>query len=64
MITQQLLEYIKQRKQQGLSDKDIKTVLSIEGWQSQVIDEAFYLVENPSPFGQNSEHGSKPTDKA
>lgn len=46
MINNQLLEYIRQQKQQGVSDKDIKAVLTVQGWQSQVLDEAFYLVSN------------------
>ena len=46
MINNQLLEYIRQQKQQGVSDKDIKAVLTVQGWQPQDLDEAFYVVSN------------------
>lgn len=46
MINNQLLEYIKQQKQQGVSDKDTKAALTVQGWQPQDFDEVFYLASN------------------
>lgn len=46
MINNQLLDYIKQQKLNGVSNDDIKSRLQIEGWQPQVLDEAFRLTEN------------------
>lgn len=45
MITQQLLDYIKQQLQQGINKEQIKNLLIIEGWQAQDIDEAFAFIE-------------------
>lgn len=59
MISQQVLDYTKQQKQQGISDKDIKGLLTLQGWQAQDVDEAFYLTSNlgstpTSPSSTNS----------
>lgn len=43
MISQQLIDYIKQQSEKGVSKKDIKDVLVVRGWKEQDIEEAFYL---------------------
>lgn len=42
MTNQQLLDYIKQRLQQGVAKEEIKNALLAQGWQEEDIDEAFY----------------------
>lgn len=46
MISNQVLEYIRQQKQQGVNDKDIKAALAVQGWLPQDLDEAFYLASS------------------
>ena len=41
MINQQMLDYIKQQMQQGVSQEQIKNSLTANGWQSQDIEEGF-----------------------
>jgi len=41
MVNQQLLDYIKQQLQQGISKEQIKSSLITNGWQARDIDEAF-----------------------
>jgi hypothetical protein len=41
MVNQQLLDYIKQQMQQGVSREQIKNSLTANGWQEQDIEEAF-----------------------
>jgi len=52
MINQQLLDYIKQQLQQGVSKEEIKNSLLANDWQEKDIEEAFYLVFNPSNQAQ------------
>jgi len=47
MPAQELLDYIKQSLQQGVSQEDIRDVLVDSGWQLQDIEEAFNLVSTP-----------------
>lgn len=51
MASQQLLDYIKQQLQQGISRDQIKSSLMSNGWQSQDIEDGFNTV---NPSGQNS----------
>jgi len=46
MVNQQLLDYIKQQTQQGISKEQIKSSLIANNWEEQDIDEAFSLVPN------------------
>lgn len=48
MVNQQLLNYIKQQLQQGVSQEQIKSSLMANGWQAQDIDEAFVFIQNPT----------------
>ncbi len=48
MITQQLLDYIKQQLAQGISKEIINSNLLSQGWQQQDVDEAFSAAENQS----------------
>lgn len=48
MVNQQLLDYIKQQLQQGVSQEQIKSSLMANGWQAQDIDEAFAFIQNPT----------------
>jgi len=43
MITEDLLKYIKQQKQKGVSDDDIRIKLLANGWQEEDIEEAAKL---------------------
>ncbi|TSC54267.1 MAG: hypothetical protein LiPW31_190 [Microgenomates group bacterium LiPW_31] len=60
MINQQLIDYIEQQLQQGVSKKDVKDVLVLRGWKEQDIDEAFYLASKQS----SSEASPTPTRTA
>ncbi len=53
MITQQLLDYIKQQLQQGTSREQIKSLLIAKGWQAHDVDEAFAFIENPVSQSQS-----------
>ncbi|MFN7088764.1 MAG: hypothetical protein ACK4NX_03050, partial [Candidatus Paceibacteria bacterium] len=48
MINQQLLDYIEQQLQQGVSQEQIKSSLMANGWQAQDIEEAFAFIQNPA----------------
>jgi len=48
VVNQQLLDYIKQQLQQGISKEQIKSSLMTNGWQAQDIDEAFSFISNPA----------------
>lgn len=48
MVNQQLLDYIKQQLQQGVSQEQIKSSLMANGWQAQDIEEAFAFIQNPA----------------
>lgn len=56
MVNQQLIEYIKQSKAQGVSDEQIKTTLKEKGWQDKDVNEAFLRFSVPeqptSPTGE------------
>lgn len=49
MANQQLLDYIKQQLQQGVSKEQIKNSLIANGWQEEDINEAFSLASSPTP---------------
>ena len=44
MINNQLIDYIKQKKQEGTSESEIKDILISQGWQVQDLEEAFLQV--------------------
>lgn len=46
MINQQILEYIKQQLQQGVSREKIKSVLLANSWEEKDIEEGFIAVNN------------------
>jgi hypothetical protein len=48
MVNKQLLDYIKQQLQQGVSKEEIKNSLLANNWQEKDIEEAFYLASNSS----------------
>ncbi len=52
MVNQQLLDYIKQQLQQGISKEQIKSSLMVNSWQAQDIDEAFAFIQNPASHSQ------------
>ena len=47
MITPELQTYIRQQLGAGVSKEAIKQNLSVNGWDSQDLDEAFFSIENP-----------------
>lgn len=47
MVNQQLLDYIKQQSQQGISQEQIKSSLMSSGWQEKDIEEGFAFIQNP-----------------
>jgi len=53
MANQQLLDYIKQQLQQGVSQDQIKNSLMSNGWQSQDIEDGFNIIGPSVPVGQN-----------
>ncbi len=53
MINQQILDYIKQQLQQGVSREQIKSSLMTNGWQTQDIEESFAAVNFPVSPEQN-----------
>lgn len=57
MVTQQLLDIIKQQTQQGQSKEVIKGNLLSQGWSQQDIDQAFLVTESPA---SSSTGGSAP----
>ena len=48
MVNQQMLDYIKQQMQQGLSREQIKSSLMANGWQAQDIEECFNNINTPN----------------
>jgi len=53
MVNQQMLDYIKQQMQQGVSREQIKSSLMANGWQQQDIEEGFNNIvaqSTPSSF--------------
>jgi len=46
MVNQQLLDYIKQKLQQGMSREQIKSSLIADGWQEADINEAFVSIDS------------------
>ena len=49
MINQQILDYIKQQVQQGVSREQIKSSLMTNGWSSSDIEEGFNAIGPGSP---------------
>ncbi len=49
MANQQLLDYIRQQLQQGVSQEQIKSSLMTKGWQETDINEAFTSINSPMP---------------
>ena len=47
MVNQQMLDYIKQQMQQGLSREQIKSSLMANCWQAQDIEECFNKINTP-----------------
>lgn len=68
MINQELLDYINQQLQQGVSQDQIKEALVSNGWQSQDVEEAFNSIQNTTqpPQKESSDQSPKslpgPTD--
>lgn len=48
MVNQQMLDYIKQQIQQGISREQIKSSLLTNGWQAQDIEEGFNNIDVPN----------------
>lgn len=46
MVNQQLLDYIKQQLQQGVSRDNITNNLISQGWQQSDVNEGFSSIEN------------------
>jgi len=53
MITQELLIYIKQQLEQGVSREQIKSVLIASGWYEQDVEEGFYALESSASSPTN-----------
>jgi len=53
MLNQQLIDYIKQQLQRGISKEQIKNSLIANGWQAQDVDEAFASIQNPANHSQS-----------
>jgi len=49
MITQQLIDYIKQQQQMGKSHEEIASVLHGQGWQQADIDQGFASAQSGAP---------------
>ena len=54
MVHQQLLEYVQQQLQQGVSREQIIGSLKINGWQENDIDEVFIFLSNTPAIPQSS----------
>lgn len=50
MINQQLIDFIKQQTQQGITPENIKTALRSNGWVDADIDQAFINLTTPTPI--------------
>ena len=48
MITQELIDYIKQQLNQGVEKEKIKQLLLSNGWQNEDIEKAFEIIAQPS----------------
>src|SRR3989338_8778048 len=48
MVNQQILDYIRQQMQQGVSREQIKSSLMTNGWQAQDIEEGFNNIDAPN----------------
>lgn len=59
MINQQLLDYIKQQLQQGISREQIKNFLIAKGWSAQDIEEGFNNINTSIPPRQYSNFSTK-----
>jgi len=59
MVNQQLLDYIKQQLQQGVSREQIKSFLMANGWQTQDIEEGFNTINSSTPIEQYSNFPTK-----
>ena len=59
MINQQLLDYIKQQLQQGVSKEAIKNALMASGWQAQDIEEGLNATNPSAPLEQYSNFPTK-----
>ncbi len=47
MITQQLIDFIKDQLGQGKTGESIKQTLLLQGWKEEDIDQGFFTVKNP-----------------
>ncbi|MDD5621045.1 MAG: hypothetical protein WC309_00255 [Candidatus Paceibacterota bacterium] len=47
MITQQLIDFIKDQLKQGKSEEDIKQTLLLQGWKEEDLNQGFFTVKNP-----------------
>src|SRR5680860_676497 len=52
MPNQQLLDYIKEELQRGVSEEQIKNSLISNAWQPQDVNEAFSFISNPTSQSQ------------
>jgi len=50
MVTQQLIDFIKEQLADGKQEKDLKQTLVLHGWAEQDVDEAIRLAHNPASF--------------
>jgi hypothetical protein len=63
MTNQQLLDYIKQQLQQGVSNEDINKSLLANNWQNTDIEEAFNSITAPKQQNQSSDSPQAPKSK-
>jgi len=63
MTNQQMLDYIKQQLQQGVSREQIKSSLAANGWQAQDIEEGFKAVNAPVGMEGYSTTPTNPSNK-
>lgn len=59
MITQELINYIREQIKQGVSQEQIKILLIKKGWQEKEVDEAFSLINSSSQDSVVSYHQSE-----
>lgn len=62
MTTQELLDYIKQKKEEGISREEIKKSLQDSGWEEGDIEEGFSSIEN-SFRGEDIHYSPQETPK-
>ena len=48
MITQELIDYIKQQLNQGVEKEKVKQLLLANGWQNEDIEKAFEIITQTS----------------